>query len=82
MSVADLISIPGWSKTDRFEFASIVVKNSLPKEMRLSDWHQSATSEVLLSNLDIIFAQAWNRQKAQIVGFASTKCRWLQICRH
>lgn len=49
--VADLISIPGWSKTDRFEFASIVVKNRLPKEMRLSDWHQSATSEILLSAL-------------------------------
>ncbi|GAB0189645.1 hypothetical protein GRJ2_001429800 [Grus japonensis] len=47
--VADLISILGWSKPDSFEFASIVVKNSLLKEMRRSDWHRSATSEILLS---------------------------------
>lgn len=45
---ADLRSVPGWSKTDRFEFARIVVKNSLPEETRVAGWQRLITSKIFL----------------------------------
>lgn len=46
--VADVRSVAGGVKRPGLSFTSVVVKSSLPKEMRLSDRPQSAASETLL----------------------------------